>query len=370
MRVIVSIDAVKKQAKFFGRTFSDKERNAEFFNWTCSGFEVRFRGTFLKAELLSVSEREPMVPEEVYEHPWIAVFTDGNPEPVRMELTEPRRWYTLFQGETEAEHTVRVVKLSEDSRGKTGLAAVETDGGLEPLFPAEPAFRLEFVGDSITCGFGDEAPGRDAPFLTKEENGLAAYPALTAKKLGAEFSCVCFSGISVGGFAPAGSPLPPMPGMEDLYAYTDRVYESSRGKKDGFEPWDFAAHPVDAVCINLGTNDVNAIKMAQAQVKETEERNFHDRYVKFLRSIRRLNGPEPWICCTLGPLDYYLYDIIRDAVADYRAESGDAKTVSFKFGGVDMFREGFGAIGHPSVKTHARMAEELVRKLLPLLKQK
>ena len=36
---------------------------------------------------------------------------------------------------------------------------------------------MEFIGDSITCGFGNEAPHRDSLFDTGEENGWDTWAA-------------------------------------------------------------------------------------------------------------------------------------------------------------------------------------------------
>lgn len=364
--MVYQINEIHKVSHFFGRTIRNQRGDAEFFNWTCSGFETVFSGTVLRAEFLSISEKAPMTKPEIYEFPWIGVFLDGSDTPSqRIELKEPQKWYTLYQSDTAATHTMKIVKLSENARGKTGIIKIETDGHLELPVSAKPSCRLEFIGDSITCGYGNEASDRDAPFLPGEENGWITYAALAARKLGAEYNCVCVSGITMSNGSSKKSPFP-FPAMEGLYEYTDRLYELSAGENPSGLRWDFQAHPVDFICINLGTNDVNLIKMAQD--KAAEEQLFLRNYIKFIQKVRALNGPKAEICCTLGPLDYYLYDNIRDAVDQYVAQSGDEHVCCFKFGGVNFFTEGFGAVGHPSAKTHQRMADELTDHLRKLLK--
>jgi hypothetical protein len=355
---------IRQYARFWGRTFPDEERGAEFFNWTCAGFEVRFTGGVLKAELFSASELAPLATDGTREEPWIAVFPDGATTPsLRFGLTEPRKWYTLYENSDGMAHTVRVVKLTEGAKGKTGLSALECES-LEPLTAAEPSCRLEFIGDSITCGFGDEAAGRESPFCPAEENGWITYAALAARKLNADFSCVCVSGIPLTNGSNKTTPFR-LPVMEELYEFTDRLYEMSRGKTSGFKAWDFSRHPVDAICLNLGTNDVRNIRAAKD--RDAEEEVFRARYVAFLEQIRRLNGPGPEICCLLGPMDYFLYDVIRDAVERYRSVNGDRHVHCFKFLSIDVLSEGLGAVDHPSAATHARMADELCDLLRPLL---
>ena len=102
--------------------------------------------------------------------------------------------------------------------------------------------------------------------------------------------------------------------------------------------------------LNLGTNDVNGYKMTRDLPKARAF--FHEHYRKFIENIRRLNGEEAMIYCVLGPLDYYLYDEIRDIVAEYVKDTGDQKIMTYKFIPVLQWSEGFGAVGHPSAKTH------------------
>ena len=75
--------------------------------------------------------------------------------------------------------------------------------------------------------------------------------------------------------------------------------------------------------------------------------------------IRKANGPDTYICCSLGSMDYYLYHCIRDDVERYKKETGDEKICVFEFVPINVMMEGYGAMGHPSAKTHLRMGREL-----------
>ena len=83
--------------------------------------------------------------------------------------------------------------------------------------------------------------------------------------------------------------------------------------------------------------------------------------------MRRLNGPRAQIFCTLGPLEYYLYDNIKTVVEEYKRDTGDQRVKCFKLIGVNLETEGWGAISHPSMKTHLRLGRELAARLRPLL---
>ena len=138
--------------------------------------------------------------------------------------------------------------------------------------------------------------------------------------------------------------------------YTDKPVESALGRSE-LTGWDFKAHPSDAVVINLGTNDANEVKMNRFSKESVE--SFHEHYGAMIEQIRRLNGPDAWIICTLGPMDYYLWDDIRDIADAYRARTGDGRVLCRKLGGVISFTEGSGADTHPSAATHERMGHEL-----------
>jgi lysophospholipase L1-like esterase len=355
--------------RFHGRTLADDRKHAVFFNWTCAGFTCTFTGKTLTATLVGIPSPNLMGPDQPDEYPYIGIAADGTVDAENRELIHRLRVdageheYPLFSSETEGPHTVRIVKLSENMRGKCGIMELKTDGSFMPHIAVQPALRIEAVGDSITCGYGNEAPSPMAPFLPEEENGWITYAALASAALNADFSTICVSGISMEGFR-FGDTLPMMPGMEDLYAYTDRIYESMDGPAEAFSRWDFSAHPVDAVIINIGTNDANIIRM-RGDEREGEAR-FLDKYAAFLKKVRALNGSKPHILCTLGPMDYYLYDVIRDAAARYQAETGDQRVHCFKFGGIRPWSEQM-ASGHPSATIHKRMGLELAAKLKAVL---
>lgn len=339
--------------KLHGRTVWDDQAQALFCNWTCAGFTVTFAGSKLRAELTVLEDKIPSppgFPPTPDYYPCIGVVVDGELRN-RQEIRE-NGWYDLWQGE-EGEHTLRFVKLSENSRGKLGIKALEADEILPVKWEEKPV--MEIIGDSITCGFGNESAHNSPEFLCSEENGWDTYGARAARELGFDWRQICVSGISA---SQPEHPMFPMEGMNEIYHLTDQLYDKRRGVTP--EAFDFAANKADIVVLNLGTNDVNPIRFSQdfGAVKAMEEW-FYARYKEFVADIRRLNGPDTWILCTLGSMDYYLYDPLKRAVEAYIAETGDEKVATFKFALINLMTEGFGAMGHPSAKTHERMGREL-----------
>ena len=350
-----------------GRTRLDND--SLFFNWTLSGFTVRFTGKTLRAQIRSIPVKDINDPTgQNLEYSWIGVVApDGETLTNRQHCLEATDWYTVWEADEPGDYTVRVVKLSENARGKTGLIALETDGELLPV-EVKTRKTMEIIGDSITCGYGNETDKPDAPFTTGTENGWIAYGALAARELDMDLQLVCVSGIGV----TAGTRNFTFPGyhpMEGAYQYTDKYYDSVT--EQPLQEWDFAGHPMDIVVVNLGTNDSNPIRFnPDLEGGMVEEEFFRTHYRSFIEQIREKNGPKTLICCTLGTMDYYLYNEIEKIVAAYQQETGDQMIACFKYRPINMMMEGHASAMHPSAKTHVRMGKELVWNLKKLMAEK
>ena len=348
---------------FFGRTFYDENLQGRFFNWTGAGFAFAFVGTSVQIEATVFADH---FPGEAANLPWLAVFLDDEQEPsLLVKGQEGRNRYTLFHSETTQKHIIRVVKRSENSKGRICLQKVSLDGDFLPYTPKKPRYHLEFIGDSITCG--NDMPPEEVAFTTEKENGLTSYAAIAAQLLGADYHSICISGIPLCWAADPAFRMqmpgvqdfvPPVRSMEKYYEYTDRYHQEEMGESTDFECWDFSTYVPDAIVMNLGTNDAFRIRVAGHS--EEEEAHFARRYQAFLHQIRRLNGPSPVIVCTLGSMDYFLYDTIVRAVHEYQEQTGDQRVACMKFGAIDPWGEGMGGLGHPNTKSQKRMAIELV----------
>ena len=351
----MKIKELTGKIKIHGRTIYDEEKEALFCNWTCSGFTIRFTGKQLKVKVLALSDQIPGMPNMPTPPPdWPCIGAAVEDKLIyRHECREAEQWLTLYEADEEKTVTLRVVKVSENARGKLGIVEVETDG--EVLEYKDDRPRMEIVGDSITCGFGNEAENNAMMFKTSEENGWDAYGPRAARELGYDFNMVCESGIA--GIKPE-HPLFPMHAIEDIYQYTDELYANKMNQEK--TKWDFETNHNDIVVVNLGTNDTTPIRFCQDFTQiEGLENWFRKRYKELIRQIRKLNGPDTYICCTLGPMEHFVYHDILDGVKELIEETGDKRIVCFAYVPINAMTEGFGAAGHPSMKTHERMGREL-----------
>ena len=345
-----------------GRTFLDPRDDTLYINWTCSTVEFTFRGTHLNVTLRAGCGYEfeglpgdPNAPKRAT-WPYLAVFLDDIPMPLRkFEIASPYETWLLIQSPEVQTHRIRIMKLTENNKTFLGVTAFTAEGEFLHMERANKP-HVEFVGDSITCGYGNLIKDPARHFYSVDEHGYLAYGPTAARTLGFDWSCVSVSGITAVhhegwqiGYA-----------MEEIYAYTDRIGQERLGMAP--ELWDFAGHPADYVVVNLGTNDCYGIQFSP---DPEELSRFPGAYLAFIETIRRLNGPRTHIVCSLGSMNYYLWHDIVTVMEQYKKDTGDERLHLLRFRPMHPL-DGAGADGHPSLDTHQKMAEELAALLRTL----
>lgn len=346
-----------------GRTFFHEKTGVLYCNWTCSGLELMFSGTVLMAEVTACPSVEieglpwdQNAPTHL-NYPCLGVLVDDEEEPSRyIEVGSKEESCLIFRSNEPQVHRIRIVKLTENIKAKLGIRALVMEGALQPLPPPEGKKRIEFVGDSITCGFGNMTKERDRLFYTADENGWFSHAAIAARELDMELSMVCVSGICIA----KECGLPNEYGMDMLYGCTDRIIQELLDREEEPERWDFAAHPSDYVVVNLGTNDATGLVFSEDP--EGRVREFRRNYRSFLEAVRARNGEKTRILCALGSLDYYLFSDIVEVVGEYRRDTGDERVSVFRYQKINPM-DGWGACGHPGLATQKKMAAEIAREI-------
>lgn len=357
----------RKKAEYLGRILEENE--IIYINWTNAGLRFSFTGTCLIADLKSIYKIEEEMDANGCPNgksrklwPYLAVFYDDKQEPdVVFEVGERQDKYLLFASEQSETHVITLRKLSENAAGKIICNGFLGDGCLEKAANKEKKLQIEFIGDSITCGFGNMTQERDRAFYTSEENGWMSHAAIAGRLLDAEVQMISCSGITLA--EALNKETWELPGMCSIYPYTDQFMEKELGRTV-YSEWNFEAQPKDVIVINLGTNDAAMIDICgdiQAGI-----RHFEETYYRFLETVRQKNGNVPWIICALGPLDYFLYDSIEKAARRFSEEKKDKKVRCFKYMKVRI-GEGFGACAHPSLLTQERMGKEIAEYIQELI---
>lgn len=313
--------------RFVGRT--DRcDATGVRYAWSGSGFVGAFSGTGIRVRLRDTTNQH-------------SVLIDGKLAPT-LVATAGESWYTLATGLAAGEHRVEVYRRTEASFGTTVVTGIEVQGG--ELLAPPPALerRLEVIGDSISCGYGNEG-ALPCTFSATTENHYLAFPAVLARSLEAELSTVAWSGKGVI-YNYGGDKVSPMPILYDRVDPGDRT-----------QLWTFKYQP-HAVVINLGTNDYSTGAGPTDELFVATYRGF----------LERLRGfyPDAYILCTVGPLlgGSQLSTARRNiqAAVDARVAAGDQNVGVVP---INTPNTAPGCDWHPSVAVHAAMAAELAAPL-------
>lgn len=302
--------------------------------------EMSWPGTMIRARFTGPSLAIDL--EDQYGMNYFNVFIDEDWEnPIIIEAKLGRKTYPIADSLTEGEHSFTLTKRTEGEQGVTkfhGVILADGESLLKP--PARPERRIEFYGDSITSGMGNEAPEDDPDDHLGQKNSFMTYAAMTARNLDAEFVSISQSGIGL---------------MVGFVSFTMQEYfDQLTGLGDNDSQWDFSQWIPDVVVINLFQNDSTLIEQRLDPIPDDEQRI--QVYLDFVKTIRS-KYPDAYIVCTLGTMDAVKPgspwpDYIHAAVDRLKAETGDERVAVkiLPFG--DFYK-------HPRVSHHRENAEIL-----------
>ena len=322
-RIPLTSDAVT----FHGRIVPEGE--GLWLGWTNTGISFRFEGRH-------VAFRFALPPAG--QVPYVGILVDE--EPRRMLPVEEGRLTLEIPLHSPGEHRIRLIKMTElldDISLYLGGVALDDGARLLPP-PPLPCRRLEFIGDSMTCGFGNLSAGPQEPFSPTTEDSTQTYAALTSRHFGADTRYLCRSGRGIISDC-EGSRAQPVPRW---------FFETSLTHP---QPWDFSSWQPDVAVINLGTNDRNG---------GVSQEEFTAGAVAFLRRIRGVY-PNARLLWMYGLMDEDFIPAVKEAVETVRAE--DPLVDLLLVPSIYPHPEEQGACNHPNLAAHARAARALITKI-------
>ena len=333
------VSPADKNIQYVGRVnFSNPERPA--FNFPGTEIRAAFEGTSLR----------------MVARPKIGYFMaqiDGC-KPYKVAFNAERdSVVTLATALGAGRHTVSLMYCIEGLFRHPEFWGFVLDDGCRLLAP-EPleSRRIEFIGNSITCGYGVESINAPDPFEDETENHYLTYASITSRRLHALHTSISRSGIGIyrNYNGPREGNADPMP---KEYGYT--LFN------DHSQAWDFSRYTPDVICINLGTNDFSTNNYDASRYEEA--------YRRFLHQLRQHYPTQP-IVLLAGPMldekEHSLQTKILDRVAKDFQKAGDRAIHRFNFSR-QTGELGYGASWHPSARQHQRMADELTPFLQELL---
>jgi len=272
--------------------------------------------------------------QHLYGHSFniIQIIVDGNY--VRLPLTKAQNAISVGTNLKGSIHTVILCKTTESNIGYLQFDGVSCHQLLLP--PTLPTRKIEFIGNSITCGTGSDTTAVPCGKGTwyAQHNAYLSYGPLTARALDAQYHLTAYSGI---GLMHSCCHIPFT--MPQIFDKIDMMNDSL--------PWNFANYQPNVVTICLGQND--GIQ---------NERSFCQAYVQFVKSLRTVY-PHAQMVLLSSPmadstLSVFLKKSIKQVIAQLH-EQGDKKVAFYFF----KKRYDSGCNAHPTLSQHQQMADEL-----------
>lgn len=281
------------------------------------------------------------------EHNYVSVELDGQYlGRIRLE-SDSLQPYTIDVSDPAKKHTLRIFKATEAQNGNVAFGGIRSEA-LQSL-PSLPKRKIEFIGNSITCGMGidwKEIPC-DSGVWYDQHNAYWAYGPRVARKLNANFVLSSVSGIGV--YRNWNSAGPVMP---DVY---ENMYLNTEGKK-----WNFSHFTPDLVSIALGTNDFSEGDGINERLP-FDSAKFVARYIDFVKTVTA-KYPDAQICLLTSPMvsgkNGDLFFLCLNAVKAYFKNNrpGGKAIAVFNFPRIAPHGCGY----HPDKEDHKAMAEALV----------
>jgi lysophospholipase L1-like esterase len=256
--------------------------------------------------------------------------------------------YPIVSPTKGSSHILRIYKATEAQNGNFAFGGVECSK-LKKL-PPLPSRKIEFIGNSITCGMGIE--WKEIACNTgqwyDQHNASIAYGPLSAKALNAQFMLSSVSGIGI------------YRNWNSLHPVMPEVYANLYLNTDSTKRWDFASYIPDLVSICLGTNDFSK-GGGKSPRAPFDSATYVSKYIKFVETIYS-HYPKTQVCLLSSPMvsgqDATLFEHCLYAIQNHFKESApDKKKIAVYF--FKSFTP-HGCDYHPDKEDHQKMAELLV----------
>lgn len=359
--------------KFVGRYELEDPGRARF-DWSGNYVSARFEGTEVS---VGIEAPVPMV---------FTAVIDGQ-EPIKFLVDATRSSYLVASGLPAGVHEVTVHRDSEPLFGACAFTGFNFGAG-KILPPTERPRRIEYIGDSITCGYGNEGINATCPYdvpadpsnpngdrVPITENQYLAYGSIAARALFADAVTLCYSGKGVyqnyrEGQIGEGAAAGPANAKPDPDAKTvvPQYYERTLASEPNSPKWDFTKEPEpQVVVINLGTNDFTRDVDQDSNADGIDLAKFQQAYYDFVGVVRQ-RRPNAHIFLLLPPMvtDKFPLDEARsdfrnvlNQIVSTRNQNGDGKVYFAEL--VEMgVRYGLGCDYHPNLEVHRIMADQII----------
>ena len=305
------------------------------FGWTAAGFRFKMNATDVDAVLKLTASRAGAV----------QVVVDGKPTEV-IQLKRDQTVYPLARDLPAGEHTIEVWKRTEGFLGQVQLVELKLNAGAKLLPLKAHDRKILVIGDSISCGYGNEAKEMKEGNTPENENGYMAYGPLAARELNAEVMMVCWSGKGV---------YRDRSEKNDQATTIPKIFDRALPLSDK-AVWDHSRYVPDVIVINLGTNDL--FRGKQKQKPELTKEMYLGAYRDFIKQLEALY-PKAKIIAAFGPM---AQRPITEWLPELAKEDKKVSVLIWTYPEKDR-QSYIGGHWHPSVKMNELMGRELAAKI-------
>lgn len=264
----------------------------------------------------------------------------------KIHFTERDSIIRIAKGLKDGRHFIEAMLVTEEYEEQPEFYGFYIDRDAELIdMGNDNRHSIEFIGNSMTCGYGTEATDGTIKYDPSNSNFFYTYAAITTRELNARPMVVARSGIGVyrnydGNIEGDENTMP------QWYDYT-LIYDDS-------QLWDTSGNIPDVLCINLGTNDFSTTGCNVELYREN--------YEKFVRHLRLLYPKTKIVMlsgCMLDGKALEQQQLALNAIYDKLKSEGDKNVYRFNFSPQNG-NLGYGADYHPSKAQHRKMANELI----------
>lgn len=308
--------------KINGRTLYD---DGLFISWCNSGVELNFVGNRIEFNFDKYISEEPV---------YVKTYTEKSEQRFGLLGAMPK---VILEFSSEKMHTVKLLRISSGNVPLV-LKSIKVFGE-KPEFlnpPKEKNLKLEFLGDSITAGFGVLSSFDQDTYHTYEEDSTKTYAYLTSQLLDAEIRTVAWSGQGVYRACSG----------EEGYSFK-RIFDMTLRDNGNY---DHSQWTPDVVILNCGTNDVPGGTDDENMYKEAD----------FLINKVRSAYPTAKIVWTFGMMNTKFHGTLSRLIED-KNQCGDADLYYLPLEIITRENNEIGAIGHPNYNASVRVSKILAK---------
>ncbi len=268
--------------------------------------------------------------KEGWDERYFTVYIDGVRQDERIAAKGGLSVYanatlTVAKDLKKGKNTIEVYRQNEAKHCAMLLKSITMNGVLCER-PKDRDLLIEFVGDSITAGYGNLGMnGIESPGHAKNSDATSTYAFITAKNLNADITATCRSGHMFSGTNPL---------FSDFYNQINWIKDKSK-----YTP---TRHP-DVIVINLGTNDENKGDLS----------TLTEYTVKALETVRAVH-PDSKIVWAYGMGGTDIQGKITKGIKEF---GGEAKGLYF----CALPTDHSGGNYHPSLAGHKNAADVLTK---------